>query len=101
MLKLRLSQAAEQQLEEIWSYTLSEWGEAQAEKYFDLLENALYRLLENPHHGRPCPDITPGYRACRAGRRVIFYRVGQGFVDVIGILHRRMEPDRHLAPDHS
>ena len=33
MLKIRLAQTAQNDLEGIWIYTISEWGEDQAEKY--------------------------------------------------------------------
>jgi len=96
-LKLRLSRAAERQLEEVWFYTLSEWGEEQAEKYVALLEKAQSQLLDNPCLGKPRPDVKSGYRAFQAGKHMIFYRVGQEFLDIIGILHIRMDPGRRFG----
>jgi toxin ParE1/3/4 len=96
MLKLRLSRAAQQHLEDIWLYTISEWGEDQAEKYVALIEKALSLLPDNPYHGKVRPDVKPGYRALQAGKHLIFYSVGEEFVDVIGILHIRVVPERQL-----
>jgi toxin ParE1/3/4 len=96
MLKLRLSRAAQQHLEDIWLYTISEWGEDQAEKYVALIEKALSLLPDNPYLGKVRPDVKPGYRALQAGKHLIFYSVGEEFVDVIGILHIRVVPERQL-----
>lgn len=48
MLKIRLAQAAEQHLEDIWFYTLSEWGEVQAGQYVSMIEQGVMQLLDNP-----------------------------------------------------
>lgn len=48
MLKIRLTQAAEQQLEDIWVYTLSEWSEEQANQYVGMIEQGLMQLIDNP-----------------------------------------------------
>ena len=42
---LRLSSAAEQQLEDILFFTFAEWGEAQAEKYAALIDKCLSHIL--------------------------------------------------------
>ena len=41
MAELRLSPAAERDLEGIWRYTAERWGVAQAEHYIDLLYAAM------------------------------------------------------------
>ena len=91
MLKLRLSQTAEKDLEDIWSYTLSTWGKDQALAYLDMFEKGLYQILENPLIGKARPEIKPGYRALQVGKHLIFYLAGTEFVDVIGIPHQRMD----------
>jgi toxin ParE1/3/4 len=57
MLKLRYSFKAENDLEQIWRYTLSEWGLEQAEKYMALIEKGMHLLLENPYLGKARPDV--------------------------------------------
>jgi len=38
-----------------------------------------------------------GYRKLAAGSHVLFYRVmSEGDIDVVRVLHRRMDVDRHL-----
>jgi plasmid stabilization system protein ParE len=47
--------------------------------------------------GKPRPDVKSGYRAFQPGKYMIFYRVGQEFLDIIGILHIRMDPGRRFG----
>ncbi len=88
MYKIRLTRAAEQDLEDIWLYTRSEWGEIQANHYLE--------LIDNPTIGKARPDIKIGYRALQVQKHIIFYCLNAEFIDVIGILHGRMDAKRHL-----
>jgi Plasmid stabilization system protein len=53
VLKIRLTQTAEQQLEDIWFYTLSEWGEVQANQYVSMIEQGITQLLNTPILAKP------------------------------------------------
>ena len=83
-------------LELIWDYTIEAWGEEQAERYLRLINQSFCRLAENPSLGRSCDTIREGYRKYGVGRHVIFYRKIDASVDVVRILHERMDVDRHL-----
>ncbi|MDD5579426.1 MAG: type II toxin-antitoxin system RelE/ParE family toxin [Methylobacter sp.] len=91
MRDIRLTRAAEQDLEDIWIYTLSEWGEVQANKYLALIQDCFGQLIDNPAIGKARPDIKMGYRALQVQQHIIFYRLEPEFIAVIGILHMRME----------
>jgi toxin ParE1/3/4 len=93
---LRLSSAAEQQLEDILFFTFAEWGEAQAEKYAALIDKCLSHILANPNLGKLRADVKPGYRALQAGKHLIFYCVQDEFIDVLGILHIHMDATRYF-----
>ena len=43
-------------------------------------------------------EIAEGLRACPVRRHVVFYRDRPDRVDVVRILHERMDPARHLPP---
>lgn len=98
MMKLRLSHIAEQQLEDIWFYTLSEWGENQAIDYVGKLEQGIRQLLEHPYLGKARPEIQQELRGLPIQKHLIFYRVSDEFVDIIGILHSRVDVDSHFEP---
>lgn len=98
MLKIRLSATAQQDLQEIRDYTLVAWGANQAEKYLFLIEQALRRLLENPEIGLIRPDIKTGYRYIAVEKHLIFYQISEPFIDVLAILHGRMDIKNHFIP---
>jgi toxin ParE1/3/4 len=92
-----LSPAAQADLEQIWDYTHDRWGADQAEAYLRELQRAVERAATNPRIGRACDEIRPGYRKLAAGSHTLFYRVtADEVIDVIRVLHQRMDVDRHL-----
>jgi toxin ParE1/3/4 len=91
-----LSPRAQIDVEEIWEYTLSRWGVDQAEGYLRQLQAAIEAVAFEPGRGRPCDDLRAGYYRFPVGSHVLFYRLTGGNVDIVRILHRRMDFDRHL-----
>ncbi len=96
MLKIRLTQAAEQQLEGIWLYTLNEWSEVQASQYVSMIEQGIMQLLDNPYIGKARPEIQKDLRSLQIQKHLVFYRVGTEYIDIIGILHSRMDTGKWL-----
>ncbi|SDM93838.1 type II toxin-antitoxin system RelE/ParE family toxin [Actinomyces ruminicola] len=92
----RLTPAARHDLSAIWDYTEAHWGVLQAETYVRELQAGLERLADNPRRGHPRGEVRPGYLSYAVGRHVIFYVEQADGVDVIRVLHQRMDPDRHL-----
>jgi toxin ParE1/3/4 len=92
-----LSPAAQADLEQIWDYTRDRWGVDQAEEYLRELQRAIERAAANPRIGRACDEIRPGYRKLAARSHTLLYRVSaEGVIDVVRVLHQRMDVDRHL-----
>ena len=97
MSRYLLSPAAQADLEQIWDYTHDRWGVDQAEEYLRELQHAIDRAAANPRIGHACNEIRPGYRKLAAGSHTLFYRVtADDLIDVVRILHQRMDVDRHL-----
>ena len=97
MPKIHKRAQAEQDLIDIWLYTYEQWGEAQAERYFDALEQGIYKLGRHPELGRRCDHIRQGYRSLRINRHVVYYTVTTSTVHVIRVLHERMDPGRQFS----
>jgi toxin ParE1/3/4 len=91
-----LSPRAKSDLEEIWTYTESRWGFDQAEQYTRELARHLDIIAAHPTSGKPCPEVRAGYYKYRAGSHFLFYRITSEGVDVVRILHERMDFGRHL-----
>jgi len=97
--RYRLSPLAEADLEEIWLYTFRQWSVEQAEEY----HNAIIMGIEGLVSGSNVPqrtDVREGYWKYKVGMHVLYFRCSDKYLDVIRILHGRMDVDAHLdAPD--
>ena len=92
----RLTPAAQRDLSSIWDYTQERWDVHQAETYVDEIRVAVERIADDPRRGRACDEIREGYRRYSIGSHLLFYIARPDGVDVIRILHQRMDPARHL-----
>jgi toxin ParE1/3/4 len=92
----RISPRAERDLEEIWLYTEGRWSAAQADRYAGALIDMIEALAADPGLGRKIDDVRPGYRKQAAGSHFIFYRQAPPGIEVIRILHQRMNVEAHL-----
>ena len=97
MRRIRKRARAEQDLIEIWLYTCSRWGEAQAELYFDHLDEGIRRIRRDPELGRRCDWIREGYRSIQVNRHVVYYTVTPSVVNIVRVLHERMDPSPHFT----
>jgi toxin ParE1/3/4 len=94
--RYRLTPAAQRDLSAIWDYTLERWDARQAETYIYEIRAAIERIADDPLRGRACDDIRAGYRRYGIGSHLVFYVENAGGVDVIRIIHQRMDPTLHL-----
>ena len=87
-----LSPAAQADLGEIWDYSARNWGAEQADRYILAIRDACEALADGSRHGRAIDDIRPGYRKLAVASHFLFYRfTDAGMIDVIRILHQRMD----------
>jgi toxin ParE1/3/4 len=91
----RLAPQAEVDLEDIWFYTLRHWSMAQADTYHRALVAAFEALASGRQQGRVA-DVRSGYLKLPCGSHVIYFRDRGDRLDVIRILHERMDVERHL-----
>lgn len=84
----------------IGQYTQTTWGREQRNLYLAKLDSAFRRLLaKEPQRGRACDDIRAGYRKYHVGRHLIFYRQSQAGLEIVRILHDRMDVEAYLDED--
>lgn len=95
-----LSPAAQADVDQIWDYTCQRWSDSQAEVYLREIQRAIELVADNPQIGRSCEDVRAGYRRHAVGSHTLYYRIGDTgdrlLVDVVRILHKHMDVDRHL-----
>ncbi len=94
---VRYAPAALADLDDIWTYTLRTWGEAQAKRYVREIAAACTAAAAGQRPSQVIDEIRSGYRKVLVNAHVVFFRAGEdGDAEVIRILHQRMDVDRHL-----
>ena len=97
MRRIILSPKAKEDLSQVWDYTYAEWGAEQAEKYIRELWAAIEEQSCDLTKSVDICDVRKGYRKVWSGSHVIFFKVTKGeILDVVRILHQKMDFDRHL-----
>ncbi len=96
MNRFRLTPAAQRDLSAIWDFAQERWDATQAERYIAEIRAAIERVAHDPLRGRACDEIRQGYRRYGIGSHLLFYVESAEGVDVVRILHQRMDPTRHL-----
>ena len=92
-----LSPRSKADLADIYAYTLQSWGKAQADAYLDKIQQSFNQLLDNPQMGRERPDIKDGYRCLNIEKHVLFYRIVETEIHILGVLHSRMDVVNRLS----
>lgn len=86
MNKVLLSQIAETDLIDIWSFAARDDEEA-ADRLIDQIYVKFRRLAANPKLGRLRPELHGSIRSFGVGEYVIFYRKGARSIEVARVLH--------------
>lgn len=98
-MKLRLTQAAVEDLRSIRAYTLETWGDDQERRYLDRMWSRFQDLCLHPERYRVRPDLFPGCRIAAEGRHVILFRAESENLEIVRVLHAAMDFKRHLPPE--
>jgi len=94
--RFRVSRAARDDLLRIGRFTEHRWGTAKRNHYLKQLDEAFELISENESIGMVCDETSSGYRKFPEASHVIYYRVTD-MVEIIRILHERMDPDSLLS----
>jgi toxin ParE1/3/4 len=91
-----ISKKAVIDLEEIWLFMVDKWSVAQADRYYLLIIDEIDFTCKHIKCGKPMDNIRNGYRATKVKSHLIFYRVVNDTVEIIRILHERMDIESRL-----
>ena len=86
-----ISKKAVADLEEIWLYTVEKWSADQADRYYNLIFDEINYISRNSNSGKSMEHVRKGYRASKVKSHFIFYRIVNNTIEVIRILHERMD----------
>ena len=96
-MKYKLSKAAEEDIADIWRYTLQRWSQIQADIYYNLLIDKLELIASNPDVGINVSHIRAGYYRLQVKSHFIFYRLSvQHEVEIIRVLDQKMDYEHIL-----
>lgn len=95
MKALLFSPLAQNDIDRIWDYTVTEWGLTQAETYIRDIQKDCEQLANSHAVGRKV-DVREGYLKYPTGSHFIYYRITNTQIEVIRILHSAMDVERHL-----
>jgi toxin ParE1/3/4 len=87
---------AARDIDEIYEFTAEQWGAGRAESHIASLRQRCESLARGEITGRDAGHIRSGYRRVQAGSHVIFSRTSGETVEIVRILHARMDFGRHL-----
>jgi toxin ParE1/3/4 len=91
-----ISKKAVSDLGEIWPYTVEKWSVEQADRYYNLIFDEINYIRKNSNTGKSMEHVRKGYRASKVKSHLIFYRVVNDTIQVIRILHGRMDIENRL-----
>ena len=95
-LPYKLSQKAGKDIVDIWQYTAANWSVEQANRYYQLIFDEIAFICANPLSGRSLDNVRKGYRSSKVKSHLIFYRVNKDVIEVIRVLHERMDVPARL-----
>ena len=86
-MRYRVSEDAEQDLLEIFTYWAKEASLQIADRMIDGINERFWLLGEHPDAGKPAGHIAPGVKCFPAGKYLIYYRRRRGGSDILHIFH--------------
>ena len=89
MANYKLTEYAKEDLRRIYRHGVINYGENQADLYFDALIERFEEIAENPYMYQSVDDIREGYRRSVCGVENIFYRIVDETVEIVSILGRQ------------
>ena len=95
--KYVLSELARLDIISIGDYTMDKWGPEQVSKYLSKLEQRLEWLSENRKAGKEREEVKEGYRSYPEGRHVIFYRIAEEGIEIIGLIHQSEDIEQYFS----
>ncbi|WP_424934654.1 type II toxin-antitoxin system RelE/ParE family toxin [Amaricoccus macauensis] len=95
MKSLVFSPGAAADIDGIWDYTVHRWDGDQAERYIDQIRDTCLALAAGRTTGRVV-TVRSGYLKYPAGSHMIYYRETSARLEIIRILHQRMDVESHL-----
>lgn len=97
MYHLTFTKLAIKDISEIWDFTLENWSEKQADKYYKLISDTFKEIAKKPLKGKLYSNLTPEIFGYKIAKHIIFYRnLDKSSIEITRILHEEMDLKLHL-----
>lgn len=90
----RISNEAKMDLARIYWYGVEEFGEQQAELYYQAMMHRFEHIAEAPYQYQSVSHIREGYRRSVCGVDCIYFRINGDVVEIMRVLGRQDAHDR-------
>ena len=97
MTNYTLSNKAVKDLENIYDYTVKEFGRDQAARYLSGIGDCLSEISQQPMLSPSIEDIKRDYRRHVYGKHHIYFLTRKNDIFVVRILHQKMKYEFHLT----
>lgn len=101
MTAVRIQESASRRLDEIYRYTLGEWGGVQAARYIRGLFESFDRIPDHDVASRPIPAEfgVQGF-FYRYEKHIVYWKIlANGDIGIVTILHERMHQIERFRDD--
>ena len=92
----KLSGKASADIDDIYEYTIVNFGIEQARTYLHGLGDCFKTLAENPLRGRAADELAPELRRYEYQSHVVFFREVEQYTLIVRVLHKSMDFARHV-----
>lgn len=88
-MKYILAPQADQDLDDLFQYSLKKWGYEQTITYLEKIEDAFRMIAMNPDiiTHRKVDRLTPDLRRYAVGRHYIYYFLHEDRVEIVRVIH--------------
>ncbi|MBL4744693.1 MAG: type II toxin-antitoxin system RelE/ParE family toxin [Cycloclasticus sp.] len=83
--EIKLTPDAADDIENIAEYTFDKWGEIKQYAYLVKIYEAIDHISDNEKIGKERNDIKKGYRAYDINEYLLFYRILENHIDILGV----------------
>ncbi|RZJ70481.1 type II toxin-antitoxin system RelE/ParE family toxin [Flavobacterium sp.] len=95
-MKYRITEAAYNDLSDIYFYTTEKWSEEQASKYFESIIAEIELFSEHPENAKQMSKVRIDFFYFRALLHYVFFKKNDDTIEVVRILHKMMDFSNHL-----
>ena len=100
-MRIRLSKAATQDVDEAWDYTASRWSPERADALLDTFEEKFRILVRYPNAGRQRDHLAPGLRSLAVAGFVVIYQIHDDVLEVVRLVHGSRDLEGLLSEEDS